>query len=103
MMEDIKLFKLVTGEEVLAEVLPGHPNSTRLKNPVRVAMVPGATGPSVGFAPFPTFAPQTKNSHIDISDNMIVYSYVPEEDFIMQYNQIFGSGIIVPSKQILNG
>jgi hypothetical protein len=48
-------------------------------------------------------APQIKNSTIDIDKKNVVYYYIPAEDFIDNYNQIFGSGIILPNKQILKG
>jgi hypothetical protein len=59
--------------------------------------------PNVGFAPFPMHAEQSKDSTIDIEKRNVVYSYVPAEDFITNYNQIFGAGIILPNKQILKG
>ena len=77
---NIAVLKLITGEEVLGELvdvpeeLTGH---LILKNPVSIAIVRGANGqPNVGFAPFPLHAEQKKedrkstrlnSSHTDIS------------------------------------
>jgi hypothetical protein len=102
----ILIFKLTTGEEVLGEMV----NATlgdfyySIKNPVAVAVVRGKDGqPNVGFAPFPIHSEQKKDFTIDIPREHVVYSYTPAEDFINNYNQIFGSGIVLPSKQLITG
>jgi hypothetical protein len=101
---DIIVLKLTSNEEVLAEIESQSDTQFVLKNPVGVAIVRGTTGqPSVGFAPFPLHAEQKSNATIAIDKAHVVYSYVPAEDFISNYNQIFGSGIVMPSKQIITG
>lgn len=100
----IIVLKLITHEEILGEVKSETPTSFTICNPVGIAVVRGQDGqPNVGFAPFPMHAPQIKNSTIDIDKKNVVYYYIPAEDFIDNYNQIFGSGIILPNKQILKG
>ena len=100
----IIVLKLITHEEVLGEVKSETPISFTLSNPVAIAVVRGQDGtPNVGFAPFPTHANHGKNSTIDIDKKNVVYYYIPADDFIENYNQIFGSGIILPNKQILKG
>lgn len=106
-MEIIAL-KLITGEEVLGEVpsLEEFVSSThiRLKNPVGISIVRGRDGnPNVGFSPFPLHAEQKTGSTIDINQSSVVYSYVPAEDFKSNYDQIFGSGIVLPNKTLITG
>ena len=36
---------------------------------------------------------------VAINKQHVVYSYVPAEDFVNNYNQIFGTGIILPKQQ----
>ena len=99
----ILAFKLVTGEDILAEVVE-ITEEFKLKNPVSISIVRGKDGgPNVGFAPFPLHAEQKMNSTIDIHRSNVVYYYEPAEDFINNYNQLFGAGIVVPSKQIITG
>jgi hypothetical protein len=101
---DIIVLKLTSNEEVLAEIESQSDTQYVLKNPVGVAIVRGKDGqPSVGFAPFPLHAEQKSNAIIAIDKSHVVYSYVPAEDFISNYNQIFGSGIVLPSQQIITG
>ena len=100
----ILVLKLTSGEDVLGdmEILKGQ---WHIKNPVGIAVVRGKDGqPNVGLSPFPLHAPQKKDAVIDIAVSSVVYSYEPAQDFIDNYNQIFGSGIVLPTpKQIITG
>ena len=100
--------KLVTGEEILGEVLPPEEFSSethiRLKNPVGISIVRGKDGmPNVGFSNFPLHAEDKSGRTIDINLKSVVYSYVPAEDFRSNYDQLFGSGIVLPNKTLITG
>ena len=102
--------KLVTGEEILGEhestiTLDGGDKwCYRLKNPVGISIVRGRDGnPNVGFSPFPLHAEQKTGFEIDIKFEHVVYSYEPAEDFKTNYDQIFGSGIVLPNKTLITG
>ena len=96
--------KLVTGEEIMGEVLYSGEKFT-LKNPVMIAVMRGKDGmPNVGFAPFPTYSPESKDKTIDFKPEHVVYSYTPAEDFCKNYEQIFGLGLVLPGeKKIITG
>lgn len=99
---NILVFKLITGEEILSEVESTSETEFVLCNPVGIAIVRGKDGqPNVGFAPFPLHAEQEKNKTIAIAKKNVVYSYVPANDFVNNYNSIFGSGIVLPPTQSL--
>jgi hypothetical protein len=100
----IKVLKLTSGEDVLGEASIFE-DQWHVKNPVGIAVVRGKDGqPNVGLSPFPLHSPQKKDATIDIPVTSVVYSYVPAQDFIDNYNQIFGSGIVLPTpKQIITG
>ena len=101
---NILVLKLITGEEVLGEVVNKDPSFVALKNVVGIAVVRGQDGqPSIGFSPFPLHAEQKTGQTIAFSKKNVVYCYVPAEDFINNYNQIFGSGIVLPNKQLIVG
>jgi hypothetical protein len=94
--------KLLTGEDVLGEIESESETEFVLVNPVGITVVRGKEGqPSIGFSPFPLHAEQKSGAVIAIAKRNVVYSYVPAEDFITNYNQIFGSGIIVPPQKTL--
>ena len=100
---DIRILKLVTGEEILGEIV-NITESFTIRNPVGVAIVRGEGGqPNVGFAPFPLHAEPKPGFELDIHRSQVVYFYVPAEDFINNYNQIFGAGIVLPSKKLIMG
>lgn len=100
----IEVLKLTSGEDVLAEIESENDTQYTLCNPVGIAVVRGQTGQaSVGLAPFPLHAEQKTGAKVAIDKRSVVYSYVPAEDFINNYNQIFGSGIVLPSKQLITG
>jgi hypothetical protein len=101
-MLEILIFKLTTGEEVLGQVESSSETEFVILNPVGVAVVRGQNGqPNVGFAPFPLHAEPKKDTIIVIAKKHVVYSYEPAKDFIDNYNQIFGSGIVLPNKQLI--
>jgi len=94
--------KLVTGEEVLGEIESESETEFVLVNAVGITVVRGKDGqPSVGFAPFPVYAEQKTGATVALNKKSVVYSYVPAEDFVNNYNQIFGSGIVIPATKTL--
>jgi hypothetical protein len=100
----ILAIKLITNEELLGEVESESETEIVFSNPVGIAVIRGKDGtPNVGFAPFPLHAEQVPNQTLAISKKHVVYSYTPAEDFVNNYNQIFGSGIVLPNKQIITG
>jgi len=100
---DIIVLKLITGEEVLGEVQSSTEIEWIIENPVGIAVVRGQNGqPNVGFAPFPIHSEQVKGSIISLPKKHVVYHYTPAEDFITNYKQIFGAGIVLPpTKQLI--
>jgi hypothetical protein len=101
----ILALKLVTGEELLGEIESESETEFVICNPVGIAIVRGKDGqPNVGFAPFPLHAEQKTGSTVALNKKNVVYSYTPAEDFVNNYNQIFGSGIVLPpTKTLITG
>ena len=99
---NIQAFKLVTGEDVLAEVSEQTETEFTLRNPVGIAVVRGQQGPQVGFAPFPLHSDHEKSGKtITLDKRHVVYYYTPADDFVSNYSNIFGSGIVVPPEKKL--
>ena len=103
-MEIIAL-KLITGEDILGEIDSQSEIEFVIVNPVGITVVRGKDGqPNIGFSPFPLHAEQKTGTTVALAKKHVVYSYVPAEDFVKNYNQIFGSGLVVPpQKQIITG
>lgn len=100
MAANIKLLKLINGQEIIGECVKEQPESMTIKNPVRVIVVPSKTNPAaptVAFAPWAEFAEQKE---FTIHKAHIIVSMDPVADFINNYNQMFG-GIVVPSSKLI--
>ena len=100
-MATIKGFKLVTGEEVIAETENSGDNRFKLINPVQLKIMPPQVAggqPSMGFVPFPAFAEM--NQPIIIEPLHVVYNYDPAEEILFNYKKTFG-GILTPPKQLI--
>lgn len=99
---NVKCFKLVTGEDIMAEF---EEFSDRFiwKNPVQISMMPSrsSTTPTFGFMPFPVYSGQNSKTVLTISKDHIIFDSEADEQFLQQYDSIFGSGIITPSKNIV--
>jgi hypothetical protein len=103
-MKNIRVVKLVTGEDILAEIDEDETHVI-ITNPVRIAVMPGQNGqPNIGFAPWPVHAEQESGSEYLVHKKHIVYHYTPAQEYLNNYNQIFGSGIVLPpTKQLITG
>ena len=102
---NIKGLKLVTGEDLVAELESESETELVLLNPVGITVIRGQDGqPNIGFSPFPIHAEQVSGSTLVISKRNVVYSYTPAEEFTKHYEQLFGTGLIVPPQpKIITG
>ena len=99
MAMNVKIMRLLSGEELIAEIIDdaGDTNKIVIKNPLRVMIIPTKSTPqqpTVGFAPWMEFADGNK-FELDKSHIMCIMN--PVKEFVNQYNQTFG-GIITPNK-----
>ena len=103
MAANLLILKIITGEEVMAEVI-SEPNATSqeyaIKNPVRVVVIPsknGVNAPTVGFAPWVEW---TDEKVFTIHKAHVIVSMKPVQEFINQYNTMVG-GIVAPSSKLI--
>lgn len=98
---NIKVYKLTTGEEVLAEVVSETEDLVKLKNPVLVVMQRTQTGETaLGFMPFMAYV---ADKTVVVKTDKIILDSEVDEQLVNQYNSIFGSGIVVPPKTLITG
>jgi hypothetical protein len=102
MAANIKIIKLITGEELLAEVTISSPipTSITMKNPVRIVVMPNKLDPktpNVGFAPWAEFS---EDKSFDLDKAHILAIINPIKEFVNQYNTMFG-GLVVPSSNLI--
>tara|TARA_Y100000004_G_C8657203_1_gene303646 strand:+ start:176 stop:466 length:291 start_codon:yes stop_codon:yes gene_type:complete len=93
---DVKLFRIITGEEVVAELVGETDTTVTVKN----GLVVLPSGQSVGFAPWATVIDKD-NPEITVSKTHVVYIAELDESIGQKYNQIYGSKLVTPDKKKL--
>lgn len=93
---DIKLMKLTTGEEILAEIVSENASAVTMKNVLAVVLNPTREGISYGFMPWGNLSKDDKV----ISNAHIICKSVPTDEVLNSYNSMFG-GIVTPVKQLI--
>ena len=95
-MIDVKLIRIITGEEIIAELISENAKEVTVKN--GLVVIPNAQG--VGFAQWATVI-DPERPEVTISRNHIVYIVEVQEDVCKKYNQMFGSKLITPDSKKL--
>ena len=95
-MKDVKLIRMITGEEIVAEVLDWKNGVLTIQNALLVIPQQG----QVGFAPWATVInPEMPEIGLDMKH--VIYSVAVADPVVKQYNEIFGSNIVLPEKQLI--
>lgn len=92
-MDNIKLIKFTSGEEIIATVVSTDEGFMTIKNGVTLVYRPhqdnGAM--SVGFAPFMPYS----EGNISLNHTSVSGTADVKDDLLSEYNRIFGSGIVL--------
>jgi membrane-anchored protein YejM (alkaline phosphatase superfamily) len=91
-MINVKLLRITTGEEVIAELLSETEDTITVQN----GLVVLPTNNGVGFAPWATVISKD-NPEITVSKQHIVYIVELQEEVAQKYNEMFGSKLITPN------
>jgi hypothetical protein len=93
----IKVMKIVTGEEIIGEVVSDDGTTVSLKNIVAIVLQPTRDGKlSFGFIPWASMV----DGPVVLRYTDIVYNGNPSEDLANNYNSMF-SGIVTPPKNLI--
>ena len=95
-MIDVKLIRISTGEEIIAEVLSETDDSITVQN--GLVVLPSAQG--VGFAPWATVISKDE-PEITMKKNFVVYIAAVQDDVAQKYNEMFGSKLVTPTPKKL--
>lgn len=91
---DVKLIRMHSGEELVAELIEDKGDTLVLGNPI--VMVPGRDG-NIGFAPWcPLASPDVKS--LEVRASYALFITEPNEEVVKNYEEIF-SPIITPGKK----
>lgn len=96
-MNEVKLFKFASGEEVVAEVVERTPNTIKIKNPLNAVVQPDQRGGiSYGFIPWVGLT----DGNLEVYTDKLILEAEPRDEVINSYNTQFGN-IVTPSKKII--
>lgn len=87
---DIKYVKLVSGENLIAQVAQ-EGNTYTFKQAMLVAITPDG---QLGMMPFSTLG---KNDDIRVKEQHIIFVDDPDDEIKNIYNSRFGNGLVVPT------
>ena len=93
---NVKLLRIITGEEVLAEVLSEDENTVTVQN--GLVVLPNANG--VGFAPWATVISK-ENKEITLSREHLVYVVDCDDSVQDKYESIFGAIVKPETKKLI--
>lgn len=96
----VKIIKLITGEEILADCGKTFGTLIDIKNPVRIIVMPNKIDPktpNIGFAPWAEFS---DDKEFTLDKTHIVAIMTPINEFVNQYNSMFG-GLVVPKSNLI--
>lgn len=97
---EVAIVRLTSGEEILTEVISKDETTIKIKNPVRILVIPSKNDPEtpqIALAPWLQFAAKKE---FDLPRSFAPFDYVPVTEFINQYKQIHG-GIITPPQRLI--
>ena len=98
---NLKLIRLISGEELMSEVTAETDTVISIKNPVRVVLMPNKVDPktpTVGFAPWVEFS---EEKDFTIHKAHVIVTMKPVQDFINHYNSMFGGIVSPPTTKLI--
>ena len=95
---NIKVYKLISGEEIIAEVFSVLAEVIDLKNPATIVIQQTQKGMGVGLAPY---MPYAEDERVMLHKSAIASEATPATNMVNEYSRIFGSCIqIAPASAL---
>jgi len=91
----IKLIRMWSGEDVIADVIEENEDTITMENPI--VAVPSQQPGQIAFAPW---SPLLQKDKLEVTKKYIVYIGDPQEEIIEQYNSMFGK-LSKPTKKLI--
>jgi hypothetical protein len=88
----IKIVKLITGEELIADVSVDQHGLT-LKQPCAIQLMPSRNDPGQTMMGLIPYASYTEDFKVTVSLDKVIWQEIPSKEIYNQYNSAFGSGI----------
>jgi hypothetical protein len=98
-MSTIKVWKLISGEELIAEQVEHSAESIELKSPATIIMQQTENGVGLALMPYMPYA----DGNITLMKNSIASVGEPSQKMVNEYNRLFGTGIQIAPASALAG
>jgi hypothetical protein len=98
-MMKAKVFKLISGEELIAEIFNYYNETVELKKPAQIVVQQTERGMGVGLAPYMPYV----EGNVHLYRNAIASEGDPVDQMKNEYNRLFGSGIQIAPASALVG
>ena len=102
-IDNIKVLRLNSGEEIIAEVEHDKIHSTyHVKNPCQIVISqPDRSVPQAEISLMPWLAYTEARKELDIEAHYIMFVLTPAPQLLNQYNSVYGSGITLPNMPLM--
>jgi hypothetical protein len=98
-MSNIKCVKLLSGDEIIADIDETIQGLIILKKPLQIMMIPNQNNQfGIGLAPF---CPYAKNEVVPLREGAVITIFEPDTGMLNEYNTRCGSGLVVPESKII--
>lgn len=91
-MSDVKCYQLMSGQDIIGDVVKIDDGVITLRNPAAIHLVPSQQNNQFGVGLIP-YAPYAEFNKINIFYDKIVAEFDPTVDLLNNYSKMFGSGI----------
>ena len=95
----VRVFKLISGEELIAEIFNYYDQTVELKKPAQIIVQQTERGMGVGLAPYMPYV----EGNVSLYRNAIASEGEPVDQMKNEYNRLFGSGIQIAPASALAG
>lgn len=85
-----KIFRLITGDDVIGDVTNETETTLTVKNPARFVV----TNQGVGLMPL---SPFSKGDVVTLKQEHVMFSDEPEDEIYSAWSAQYGSGLVLPS------
>jgi hypothetical protein len=102
MSDQIKAIKLVSGEELVAEIVDETEQTVTVKNPVATVLQQSRANDGALATGFMPWFHAAEGPYTILRDKIVCTANVAEE-VKNGYNRVFGAGIVVPPQGLITG
>jgi hypothetical protein len=96
---NVKIMKLMNGDDVIADIKYGNDNIVILSGSAKIMMFPSEEG-GMGLALMP-WLPYSDDKEVEIKEKNILITVIPSSQILNEYNERFGSGLVVPDSDLI--